>query len=53
MEFVVNKEAKTVEITKDFDAPRDLVWDAYTKPSCSIDGGLLNRSLREQRRWIS
>jgi len=32
MEFVVNKEAKTVEITKDFDAPRDLVWDAYTKP---------------------
>ena len=32
MEFVVNKEAKTVEITQDFDAPRDLVWDAYTKP---------------------
>jgi uncharacterized protein YndB with AHSA1/START domain len=32
MEFVVDKEAKTVEITKEFDAPRDLVWDAYTKP---------------------
>ena len=32
MEFIVNKETKTVEITKEFDAPRDLVWDAYTKP---------------------
>src|SRR4051812_4500667 len=32
MEFVVNKEAKTVDITKEFDASRDLVWDAYTKP---------------------
>jgi uncharacterized protein YndB with AHSA1/START domain len=32
MEFVVDKESKTVEITKDLDAPRDLVWDAYTKP---------------------
>jgi uncharacterized protein YndB with AHSA1/START domain len=31
MEFVVNKETKTVSITKDFDAPHDLVWDAYTK----------------------
>jgi uncharacterized protein YndB with AHSA1/START domain len=31
MEFNVNKETKTVLITKDFDAPRDLVWDAYTK----------------------
>ena len=31
MEFVVNKEAKTVEITTEFDAPRDMVWDAYTK----------------------
>lgn len=32
MEFVVNKETKTVTITVEFDAPRDLVWDAYTKP---------------------
>lgn len=32
MEFIVNKETKTVSISKEFDAPRDLVWDAYTKP---------------------
>src|SRR6478672_690894 len=32
MEFIVNKETKTVSITKEFDAPRELVWDAYTKP---------------------
>jgi len=32
MDFIVNKEAKTVSITKEFDAGRDLVWDAYTKP---------------------
>ena len=32
MEFVVNKETKTVLITKEFDADRDVVWDAYTKP---------------------
>ena len=32
MEFIVNKETKTVSITKEFDAGRDLVWDAYTKP---------------------
>lgn len=32
MEFIVNKETKTVSITKEFDAVRDLVWDAYTKP---------------------
>lgn len=32
MEFIVNKETKTVSITKEFDATRDLVWDAYTKP---------------------
>ena len=31
MEFIVNKKTKTVSITKEFDAPRDLVWDAYTK----------------------
>ena len=32
MDFIVNKDAKTVSITKEFDAGRDLVWDAYTKP---------------------
>lgn len=32
MEFIVNKEKKTVLITEEFDAERDLVWDAYTKP---------------------
>jgi len=32
MEFIVNKETKTVSITKEFSAPRELVWDAYTKP---------------------
>ena len=31
MEFIVDKSAKTVFITQEFDAPRDLVWDAYTK----------------------
>jgi uncharacterized protein YndB with AHSA1/START domain len=31
MDFIVNKEAQTVEITKEFDAPVDLVWDAYTR----------------------
>jgi uncharacterized protein YndB with AHSA1/START domain len=31
MEFIVDKETKTVSITKEFDAPQDLVWDAYTK----------------------
>ena len=32
MEFNVNKETKTVTITRQFDAGRDLVWDAYTRP---------------------
>ncbi|HJS52729.1 MAG TPA: SRPBCC domain-containing protein [Pyrinomonadaceae bacterium] len=32
MDFTVNKETKTVTITAEFDAERDLVWDAYTKP---------------------
>ena len=31
MEFIVDKSAKTVLITKEFDAPREMVWDAYTK----------------------
>lgn len=31
MEFLVNKETKTVVISAEFDAGRDLVWDAYTK----------------------
>ena len=32
MDFKVNKESKTVTITAEFDAERDLVWDAYTTP---------------------
>jgi uncharacterized protein YndB with AHSA1/START domain len=31
MEFIVDKEKKTVLITKEFNATRDLVWDAYTR----------------------
>jgi len=31
MEFIVNKETKTVVITAEFDGELDLVWDAYTK----------------------
>jgi len=30
MEFIVNKETKTVTITKEFAAGLSLVWDAYT-----------------------
>ena len=32
MEFIVNKEAKTISINKEFAAALSLVWDAYTKP---------------------
>jgi len=32
MEFIVDKATKTVSITTEFNAERDLVWDAYTKP---------------------
>jgi uncharacterized protein YndB with AHSA1/START domain len=31
MDFIVDKEAKTVYITKEFNAELSLVWDAYTK----------------------
>ena len=31
MEFIVDKPTKTVQITAEFDAGIDLVWDAYTK----------------------
>jgi uncharacterized protein YndB with AHSA1/START domain len=31
MEFIVNKETKTVTITREFAAEASLVWDAYTK----------------------
>ena len=31
MEFIVNKETKTVTITKEFAAELALVWDAYTR----------------------
>lgn len=32
MEFIVDKEKKTVSIKKEFAADLSLVWDAYTKP---------------------
>lgn len=32
MDLTVDKEAKTVTITAEFDARRDLVWEAYTSP---------------------
>src|SRR5919107_1473807 len=32
MEFNVDMSRKTVSVVKEFDAPRDMVWDAYTKP---------------------
>ncbi len=32
MDFIVDKEAKTVAITREFAAVLSLVWDAYTKP---------------------
>jgi uncharacterized protein YndB with AHSA1/START domain len=31
-DFTVDKAAKTVFITREFDAPLSLVWDAFTKP---------------------
>jgi uncharacterized protein YndB with AHSA1/START domain len=31
MDFIVDKEAKTVSITKEFAAELSLVWDAYTQ----------------------
>ena len=31
MDFIVDKEAQTVTINKEFAAELDLVWDAYTK----------------------
>ena len=31
-EFTVDKKAKKVFITREFDTPLSLVWDAYTKP---------------------
>ncbi len=31
-DFTVNKETKTVHITRDFNADSSLVWDVFTKP---------------------
>lgn len=31
-DFIVDKENKTIYIKREFDAPLDLVWDAFTKP---------------------
>lgn len=32
MDFIVDKETKTVSINREFQAVRSLVWDAYTNP---------------------
>ena len=32
MDFIVDKQTKTVSITKEFAYNLSLVWDAYTKP---------------------
>ena len=32
MDFIVDKQTKTVSITKEFAFELSLVWDAYTKP---------------------
>ncbi len=31
-DFKVNKEAKTINVKKEFDGSKDLVWDCWTKP---------------------
>lgn len=31
MDFIIDKQAKTVSIVKEFEAGLDLVWDAYTR----------------------
>jgi uncharacterized protein YndB with AHSA1/START domain len=31
MDFLIDKQAQTVSIVKEFAAPLDLVWDAYTR----------------------
>ncbi|MBS1491373.1 MAG: SRPBCC domain-containing protein, partial [Bacteroidetes bacterium] len=31
-DFTVNKQSKTIHVTREFAAPLDLVWDAWTKP---------------------
>lgn len=31
-DFTVDKETRTVTVQREFDAPLDLVWDAWTKP---------------------
>ena len=31
MDFVIDKQAKTVSIVREFEAGLDLVWDAYTR----------------------
>jgi PhnB protein len=35
-DFTVDKEAKTIRITREFAADVDLVWDAFTKPEIIV-----------------
>ena len=53
MEFIVDKETKTVSITAEFDAKLDLVWDAYTKPELLDQWWHQNPWHREPRLWNS
>ena len=53
MDFIVDKETKTVSITAEFDAERDLVWDAYTKPELLDQWWAPKPGHREQRLWNS
>jgi PhnB protein len=35
-DFTVDKEAKTIRVTREFAAGLDLVWDAFTKPEILV-----------------
>ena len=47
MDFIVDKEAKTVSITKEFAAELSLVWDAYTRAEL-LDQWWAPKPLRSQ-----
>lgn len=32
LDFIVDKESKTITVLREFEAPRAVLWDAYTKP---------------------
>ena len=51
-DFTVDKAAKTVLITREFDADLSLVWDALPKQSSLTNGWHLNPSCPKQNLWI-